>query len=828
MGLYDEASCKASNSTNDWYMRAKTKEQCMEIKGCKEAGRHGISELPPDECVLCGGELQPLYEWHGGAWMKPQVQNLTWMSEGTRMSKINEWKPAIADYLLEKELALPIIKRFANKKQTQALLMFNIFTEALKTLACACGSGNHTDCFDWTEGSVSGVSKAFCGLQEPLTAACGTAVVNKTCLTEQDRGLRRLSETDTTGDSMRITWAHYSAGSYGQCFEPHSSADDRVLQNPLAVKNVNGVVIGQLLGDGKGMTSTGDFESVELCLDRHTDIREWDSFDMLDVGKLSDDGTTIVPQYETKWIGVSFCFVATSDGVYFPISRANASWIDLQGLDNTIAYDTSRSITLFNATSGILSCICRCGYSGETCHSGCLNNCSGSKNEQCLDGECSCSSTCTGADCGEFNCPIGLQGKRCSGQGLCKEDAMCQCEDNFIGDDCSIAKILPRVNKIIGTSFDDFQPPQASLTPSPTPLSSLLPGSMLSDQPYVSAEPSTTLSVKPSSEPSLQPLSSSLRHSMSSAPSGQPVILVQPPLPAPTPLPRPKALQPPPVPAPQSTCVEDRCDKKLQECLAVPAFDSCACYPGLLKCVSRMCPDDLEKARTSCETVASTSNVCDLECVPRPFPTANKAKIEMKVKAKMEISDVTVNDFMTNLIEPFKQAVTDPLPDSGPEDVLDVQAVAKGTSTVQGRKMMRKLAEDGINVDFSIKLENESQLVNTQNKLLDAVEGETDADGNQKPSAFAQAMEDRGVVSNATQLTVTQAKTEIIVVSAEDEEDFVVDNEEDEEKSFMEEYGAFVYAGAGGLVVLLCVSLFFACRSSSKNRTSPGIVVLNQ
>ena len=129
-GKHDKASCKSANSTNEWYTRAKTKEDCLAIKGCKEPGRH-MSELPPEECTMCSGELQPIYEWHGGAWVKPNIQNLTWMDSGTHMAPVNEWKPAIADYLLEKKLALPITKRFVNKKQTQALLMFNTFSAAL-------------------------------------------------------------------------------------------------------------------------------------------------------------------------------------------------------------------------------------------------------------------------------------------------------------------------------------------------------------------------------------------------------------------------------------------------------------------------------------------------------------------------------------------------------------------------------------------------------------------------------------------------------------------------------------------------------------------------
>ena len=157
--LYDEDACSSANSTYKWYTRAKTKDECFEMKGCKEPGRGGISELPPDQCTVCGGELKPLFQWHGGAWVQPQVQDLTWISEGATIAPVNEWKPVIVNWKMEKELAIPMIKRFAKKKQTQALLMFNVFSAALEKLACSCGSGgNRTNCFDSIEGSVSGES----------------------------------------------------------------------------------------------------------------------------------------------------------------------------------------------------------------------------------------------------------------------------------------------------------------------------------------------------------------------------------------------------------------------------------------------------------------------------------------------------------------------------------------------------------------------------------------------------------------------------------------------------------------------------------------------
>ncbi|KAL7543914.1 hypothetical protein ACHAXR_013362 [Thalassiosira sp. AJA248-18] len=526
--LYDEASCKSANATYEWYTRAKTKDACLEIKGCKEPGRYDISELPPDQCTVCNGQPKSVNEWHGGVWHQPKVQNLTWMSEGTRMAPVNEWKPAIADYLLEKELAIPIIKRFAKKKQTQALLMFNVFTEALQTLACACGSGNRTNCFESTEGSVSGVSKAFCGLETPIDAACGTAVVKKSCLTEQERRLRQMLETNNTGNSMEITWTHYSAGVYGSCFEPYSY--ERELINPLAVKNEEGIVIGQLLGDGKGMISTGDFESVELCLERRADIREWDPFDVLDVGKRSGDGgMAIVPQYNTEWIandGVKLCFIANSDGVYFPISRSNASWTDLNNIHIDVACDDTKSITVYNATSDMLVCLCRCGYYGDTCSAGCPNGCSG--HGECLEnGDCMCSDARTGIDCGEFNCPVGLEGKRCSGQGLCKEDATCECDDNYIGFNCSEIKILPQ-QVTTPSSFDNFQAPQSSVMSLPT--------SMPSDKSSVSGQPSgwpssaPPVSVNPSSQPSMQPSNSGpmVSGQPSSQPSSAPSVSVNP------------------------------------------------------------------------------------------------------------------------------------------------------------------------------------------------------------------------------------------------------------------------------------------------------------
>jgi hypothetical protein len=75
---------------------------------------------------------------------------------------------------------------------------------------------------------------------------------------------------------------------------------------------------------------------------------------------------TIVPQYNTEWIvndGLKMYFIATTDGVYFPIFRADVSWeaISQLGVDNSRAtYDTTKGIALYNATSDLLFCVYCC------------------------------------------------------------------------------------------------------------------------------------------------------------------------------------------------------------------------------------------------------------------------------------------------------------------------------------------------------------------------------------------------------------------------------------------------------------------------------------
>lgn len=412
-GIHTKTACDAY-SNGEWHERATTKEQCELVKACKEPGRFGTSELSESECVKCDGELVPMYKWRGGAWTKPRINELSWQEQGSVMASVNEFKPSIADYRVKRELVRPLVKRFANTKKTQALQTFNVFSEALKSLACACGTGGPENCFNALNGSVSGESKGFCGLETPITAGCGTAVVRKPC----PEGSRRRLAEDDGNETVSITWKHYSVGVYGKCYEPFSSSDDRQQINPLAVTNENKVSFGQLIGNGKGLGTSGEFTSVDTCFDIRDDIRDW-GFDTVDIAWKTESGAFVSMQI-SDWISLTTkqaCISINADGVYFPIRRINESEETIAALQSSIACNADTSILMYNATTSSYSCLCQCGYSGETCSEGCLNNCS--NNGTCNAGTCECVPERTGKDCGEYNCPVGLENKRCSGQGLC-------------------------------------------------------------------------------------------------------------------------------------------------------------------------------------------------------------------------------------------------------------------------------------------------------------------------------------------------------------------------------------------------------------------------
>ncbi|KAF0698167.1 hypothetical protein As57867_011166, partial [Aphanomyces stellatus] len=737
-GIHNASACSGAGITGTkWLTHPTNRADCLALQMCSEPGFFGVNSKSSAECAKCGGTLQPHYTWTPGVWSQPYVQDLTWMPNGTKLVSVNQWRPAIVDYRVREQLATPMVRKLANAKKTQALLSYNTFSNSLGVIACACSgnTGDSSACFNSVAGSVEGINNpgndfqpsnnstgitdAFCGSSAPVDAGCDKAVVQKNCTsTTLHRLLRRLGDA-SAGDKLTVTSTYYPTGPYTKLYEPYCSGTDRTQSNPLALVNSNGVVFGQLLGDGKGLQASSSFSSISLCFNLSLDIR-WmaSTFPTRDVAVRTTD-TTFVPLFLQSFSVLNagqMCFAVTQPGIYFPVARLTATQTDINAL--TCAQSCQNGAACVkSAATGTTSCVCKCGYSGATCAIGCLNSCSG-KGTCGADNTCACNHGFTGRDCSQYDCPIGTDSMVCSGNGRCLENATCACRPGFQGANCSQLRFTQTQNYVLPKAL-------SSATSAPTP------------------KPTTTSPIVPS--------------------KGVPV--------TPTFAPAPPLTNAPPLPTlAASTCVASACTADFATCM--DTFDSCACLPGQLLCAQTKCPNDFQAVVTQCGTMVAQASSCVLTCAPSPYPVTGGAggttNVVMAVVANIAIQGVTAAQFTPAVQTKFVAAIASSIPGVTASQVtitaivdvadrrrrLDDAAPAMLTVTAAGH-VARQLTGSHLEVQFSISVSSPAALKATTSSLQ-AQSGSGGA-----PSALATALVTQGVVTSTAAIQVKSVKTSV-------------------------------------------------------------------
>lgn len=267
-------------------------------------------------------------------------------------------------------------------------------------------------------------------------------------------------------------------------------------------------------------------------------------------------------------------------------------------------------------------------------------------------------------------------------------------------------------------------------------------------------------------------------------------------------LPPLEKLTPPPVPPPASTCVKEKCGAKMDACMEL--FDSCACYPGLIKCATIKCLDDSDDVQADCDALQSSATVCSLTCSSAPFPTARGAKNVLSVESTCEIAGVSKDDFVAN----FQDDFIDVTAEIAKVDAEKVTILAIIENAARRLLAVRQLATGILEIDFSIEVDTPEKLKETQGELIAELDKTQSSDAG--PSVFAKKLFDKGVITNVDQFTVTESKTVVTVEAAEDDEEY-----EEEAKAEDEKDGPPIGAIAGGAAagaVLLLVIVYCLCK----------------
>ncbi|KAF0720828.1 Aste57867_23 [Aphanomyces stellatus] len=200
----------------------------------------------------------------------------------------------------------------------------------------------------------------------------------------------------------------------------------------------------------------------------------------------------------------------------------------------------------------------------------------------------------------------------------------------------------------------------------------------------------------------------------------------------------------------QSFCLRTICQSNYESC--VSKFDACACYPGLLQCANKWCWwSPAQSALHECHKTRAQNPSCRLECDLWDYPTESK-RVEYKAVSSVRIQGTTADAFADAEYD-FAQAVvavvlntpTNPSQVVFFNDILDVVDIDDRNGAPYSV----------LSVDFEVHVASNESMHSAQRAL------EADMLRGPGASILASMLVERGVLFNATQLSIVSALTAI-------------------------------------------------------------------
>eukprot|EP00127_Corallochytrium_limacisporum_P005839 Clim_evm4s213 gene=Clim_evmTU4s213 len=303
-----------------WTYRAETRSECLAKESCCTGRNCPWSNVNRDqeECEACGGEIQTIYNWHGGQWQGGAVTPLTW--------KQREWasRNSVAITVNEDKMrrfiedAIATLISHAVRKRMKC--ENNGVLAILETVACECGVNTNDACTTTETGPVDLADESiYCGEAQTVEAgdfALGVGADSVAdCSVETSINLGALSTPKREADT--------------ETSRRRRAADD-LDEVPcyVNIENSNGLNIAQHRGDCIVYESAGSaLNNVEICLSIDESIPHDNSVYVEEiVAQQQSDGTTYVAlTVDVTSTGNLRCFTTSASGTYCPAS-AISGW----------------------------------------------------------------------------------------------------------------------------------------------------------------------------------------------------------------------------------------------------------------------------------------------------------------------------------------------------------------------------------------------------------------------------------------------------------------------------------------------------------------------
>ena len=216
-------------------------------------------------------------------------------------------------------------------KYLKILIRYSTIMSFLKTSACSCGADSRADCF----GTIQSTTVATCRADPGVQSTCEGVVV--------------ANNTFGTNSSATVKVDIVSGSSFvdaGTSTDPGSKATLADVAS-FAVVKYNNAVIGQLIGNGKAIsTSASIVNPLSICLDVNPSIPQANAdFPVPDVIQLDGSKLSAPLNLTVSLMGTSLCAQITQTGTYFPVIRMAKFNVAAGGGGNTVDTTTTTTTT---------------------------------------------------------------------------------------------------------------------------------------------------------------------------------------------------------------------------------------------------------------------------------------------------------------------------------------------------------------------------------------------------------------------------------------------------------------------------------------------------
>eukprot|EP01127_Copromyxa_protea_P002523 TRINITY_DN1240_c0_g2_i1.p1 TRINITY_DN1240_c0_g2~~TRINITY_DN1240_c0_g2_i1.p1 ORF type:complete len:679 (+),score=107.06 TRINITY_DN1240_c0_g2_i1:198-2234(+) len=336
---YDKKSCVTNPYYNQWWGHDEfpTEESCINHSQICNAGNvpdgshKNVASLPEgynyrskEECEACGGHMENSWDWGPSKWIANNVViGPTWVTSAFERTY---WQPNYSPKKFAELLERARVKRFSSILSAELYCLYGIESALLTSIGCACDDDqqNSEKCNigRYTSSPVSVIS--FCQDIEVIHKTVFNAYFSTKKFEIEDEG--RLPCITTTievvpGDQFDIQTKDLTS-SLALVTETQ-----RKKLSDLYVYNQNGVVVGQIVGDGTKLNFKENihFSGVEMCIQlpdvEQVDWRLRAPIHTWDIARTGDD-YVFLPL--GKYINITETEICVSvdslsEGAYFPI-----------------------------------------------------------------------------------------------------------------------------------------------------------------------------------------------------------------------------------------------------------------------------------------------------------------------------------------------------------------------------------------------------------------------------------------------------------------------------------------------------------------------------